>query len=276
MSTGRLAQVGVGQKLTRILVALKHQLAGPGIWIPELHASIFGTTQHPITIWCKGNAQDKVLVPFKRSRAPSPSSHLATNHVAVSGHQLPHFDSLVQTSTDQAVAVGRESDAVDAVGMAIGSFQSTNQVASRHTPDTDALVQRSSCDKVSARRDGDGGDPIFNLEGQNFTIAFDIPDADGMVAAAGGNVTAVTREVQRVDVLLVACKGVTDGTTLDIPDLELTSRSVIWHRNTLCVDCVETYPDDLILRPCSKIDAIWTEADTSDIQIAVFFDFIVQ
>ena len=195
VSTGRLEKAKGDHKLTRILMALKHQLAGPGARIPKLHASIFGPTQHPVTIWCKGNAQDEVLVSFKRSRAPSPSSHLTTDHVAVSRHQLPHFDCFVQTSTDQAVTIGRESDAVDAVGMAIGSFQSTNQVASWYTPDTDALVQRSGCDKVSTRRNGDGGYPILNLEGQNLTIAFDIPDADGMVATTGGNVSAVAREV---------------------------------------------------------------------------------
>lgn len=211
------------QELTGILVALKHQLAVPSAGVPELHASIFGPAEHPVSIWCERNAEYEVLVSFKSPCAPPSSSHLAADHAAVLGHQLPHFDGLIQTSTDQALAIGRESDAVYTVGVAVNSFQPTNQVASRHTPDTDALVKGSSCHVVPARRDSDGSDSIFDLESQDLTISFDIPDADGMVAAARSDVAAVAGKVEGVDVLFVAGEGVTDRTTLNVPYLKTTT-----------------------------------------------------
>ena len=184
------------QELTGILVTLEHQLAVSGAGVPELHAPVFRSAEHPLSIRCERNAEHEVLVSLKSPRAPSTSSHLATQHAAILGHQLPHLDRLIQTSTDQAVAIWREGNAVDTIRVAINSLKSTNEVSSWHTPDTNALVQRSGCNEVPTSRDSHSSDAIFNLEGQDLTIAFNIPDTDGMVSAAGGDIAAVTGEVK--------------------------------------------------------------------------------
>ena len=47
--------------LTRVLVTLKHQLRVSRSRVPELDASIFGSTHHPIGIWRHCNAENEVL-----------------------------------------------------------------------------------------------------------------------------------------------------------------------------------------------------------------------
>lgn len=48
-------------RLTGILVALQHKLCNTRMRIPELNTTILGTTEHPVAMWGKGNAKDKVL-----------------------------------------------------------------------------------------------------------------------------------------------------------------------------------------------------------------------
>lgn len=174
----------VNWELTRILVTLEHQLAVPSAGVPELHASIFRSAEHPVPIWRERNAEYEILVSLESPGAPSTSSHRPADHATVLWHQLPHFDRLIQTSTDQAVTIGRESHAVYTIGVAINALQSANKVSGGHAPDTNALVEGPGCNQVPTRRDSHSSDTIFDLECQNLTISFNIPNTDGVVAAA--------------------------------------------------------------------------------------------
>jgi hypothetical protein len=48
-------------KLTRVLMALQHQLRNSGIRVPELHAAVLGAAENPLAVGCEGNAQHEVL-----------------------------------------------------------------------------------------------------------------------------------------------------------------------------------------------------------------------
>ena len=47
---------------TRVLVSLKHDLGSSSVRIPELHASVFGSTENPLAVWCKSDTENKVLI----------------------------------------------------------------------------------------------------------------------------------------------------------------------------------------------------------------------
>ena len=49
------------EKHTRVFVSLQHELGLAGLRIPELYAAVLATTKYPVAVWCKSNAQDKVL-----------------------------------------------------------------------------------------------------------------------------------------------------------------------------------------------------------------------
>ena len=45
----------------RVLVSLEHHLSMSRVWIPELHASIFGAAHHPFSARCQAHAKYVVL-----------------------------------------------------------------------------------------------------------------------------------------------------------------------------------------------------------------------
>lgn len=49
------------ERLTGVLMALKHQLSCTAQRVPELNASVFGAAQHPESVRSEGNAENKVL-----------------------------------------------------------------------------------------------------------------------------------------------------------------------------------------------------------------------
>ena len=54
--------IGVKRReLTRVFVALEHELRGSSMRIPELDTPIFGSTENPSAIRSKGDAENKVL-----------------------------------------------------------------------------------------------------------------------------------------------------------------------------------------------------------------------
>jgi hypothetical protein len=50
-------------------MALQHELCNTGMGIPELNAAVLGTTEHPITMRCKSDAEHEILVAFKSAHA---------------------------------------------------------------------------------------------------------------------------------------------------------------------------------------------------------------
>lgn len=119
-------------------------------------------------------------------------------------------------------------------------------------PDPHTLVEGTSCDESTVGRDGNSSDAILNGECQHTVGCLDIPESDRAVATARGNGPAITREVQAVDVLLVARECVSDSARLDVPD-----------------------PDQLVLGAGGEVLAVGTEADASDVQVAASVGIIV-
>ncbi len=103
--------------------------------------------------------------------------------------------------------------------MAVGSFESLNKESVRDIPHAHALVERARSDVLGVGRDGDGGDAVFYGECQYVRSGLDIPQPDGAVAAARSNGPSISGKVQRINVLLMASKGIADSSRLDIPNL---------------------------------------------------------
>lgn len=65
--------------------------------------------------------------------------------------KLPHLDSLVQATANEILSIGRESNGVDAVLVAIGALETLNQIAVLDIPHADTLVKRASGDIFGVR-----------------------------------------------------------------------------------------------------------------------------
>lgn len=104
--------------------------------------------------------------------------------------------------------------------MTLWALESADDIAAANVPNAYTFVERASCNEFAVGRDSNRSHAVFNGEGQNFAVAVDVPDANGVVTATGGDVTTVASEVKGVDVLIVAGKSVADGTRLNIPNLE--------------------------------------------------------
>lgn len=135
------------------------------------------------------------------------------------GGQLPHLNSLVQAAADEFTGVGGERHTVNAILVAIGPLKALEKESQLDVPHPDALVKRAGSHILSIGRDGNSSDTVLDGERERIHAGFDIPESDGPVATAGGNRAPVTSKVKRVDILLVACKGVADLSRLDIPNL---------------------------------------------------------
>jgi len=144
--------------------------------------------------------------------------------------------------------------------VAVGAFETLDEVASCGIPDANALVEGPGRDVLGVWGDGDRGDAVFDGECEDVLPGFDVPEADGAVAGSGGNGATVAGEVERVDVLLVACKGVADASGGNVPDLYLLA--------LVCQRLKITYSDQLVFRASCEISSVRTEADTSDIEIS--------
>jgi hypothetical protein len=245
-------------------VTLQHHLRDPGIRVPELHASILGAAHDPFAVRGKADAEHVILEGFKTKLGQPTRKRIVvsdaggeknwTNLVAFKGpnafpalgstawqhpllrRQLPHLDRLVETAADELVTVRREGHRVDAVFVALAAFEALDQVATGRVPHADTFIERSRGDVASVGGDGDGGDAILDAEYEDLLADVNVPKTDRLVAAAGGDMSAVTREIEGVDVLFVTGKGVTDLPVLDIPNLArlLDTNSVgIYDEHTL-------------------------------------------
>ena len=106
--------------------------------------------------------------------------------------------------------------------MSFMSFKSLDDSAFLHVPDADTLVQRTSSHIHSVGGDGNSGHTIFDLISSKRSPSLDVPHTDGLVTASRGNMATVTSEVKGIDVLFVACKSMSDCSSLNIPDLRIS------------------------------------------------------
>ena len=103
--------------------------------------------------------------------------------------------------------------------MPVGSFEAFDKVACCGVPDADALVEGTGCNILGIGGDGNGGDAILDAEGQDILSCFDVPKTDCAITRTRGNGTTIAGEVERVDILLVACKGVANASGSNVPNL---------------------------------------------------------
>lgn len=94
-------------------------------------------------------------------------------------------------------------------------------------PNTHALIQRASCHILGIWRNSDSSDTILNREGQYVRARFDVPEANSAIPTARCYCPTVSGKVKRVDILLVPCEGIPDGSVGDIPNLNM---SVIYNQ----------------------------------------------
>jgi hypothetical protein len=99
---------------TRVLMSLQHELGDTRVGIPELDTAVLGTTEHPVAVGRKGDAENKVLSRVRNvTHTHGKTAHLVAFEcadalaagAAAGGEagrrgQLPHLDGLVQTATD--------------------------------------------------------------------------------------------------------------------------------------------------------------------------------
>ena len=142
------------------------------------------------------------LVPLKGLDASS-ALGAAGGVAAARSHELPHLDRAIQTARHQVSAIRRERDRVYGVLVAVGALETLNEITVGSIPHAHALIKRASCDVLGVGRDGNSRHTVLDAEGQDVLARLDVPEAHGAVAAAGRDGAAVTREVERVDVLLV-------------------------------------------------------------------------
>jgi hypothetical protein len=138
--------------------------------------------------------------------------------------QLPHLDGLVQASADEIATVWRKRNAINAILVSIGALESFNQITP-NIPDPDALVKGTRGNVLGIRGNGNSRHAVLNSEGGNDAACLDIPEPDGTIPTSRGNSTSVTREVQGVDILLMAREGVANSSRGNVPDLLMVSRT---------------------------------------------------
>lgn len=87
-------------------------------------------------------------------------------------------------------------------------------------PYADALVERTGCYETGVWRDCDGRNTVFDAQSQNVLTGLNVPQADSAISTSGRDGTTITGKVERVDILFVTRKGISDGVGGNIPDLK--------------------------------------------------------
>lgn len=100
-----------------------------------------------------------------------------------------------------------------------------------------------------------------------------VPYSGSLVTRTGDDEATVSRKVERIDLLLVAIEDIPDALLRDVPDLQKGFRDRQWRCNLYRHK--DTYADLFVFGAGSKILAVGTEADTSDIQIASLAGFFI-
>lgn len=235
-------------------MSLEHELGVSGAGIPELNAAVLGTGENPFIVGGERNTEDEVPVSLKSPDAAADRLHNTTGHLVVipGSGKLPHLDGLVQATADEVTRVGRESNRVNAVLVALGTLETLQQEACLDIPDPDTLVKRAGGDILGIGRDGNGGDAVLDGERCRVQTSLNIPKPDSAIATARSNGAAITGKIQAVDILLVTSESVANLPVLDVPD-----------------------SDELVFSTGSQVLPVWTEANASDIKIAVEINTLV-
>jgi hypothetical protein len=207
-------------------------------------------------------------VSFKRSDA-FPTIWRCRGQDASLRSQLPHLDSLVQTSTDQLATCWGERNRVDTISVSIRTFETLDEVTRGRVPDADAAIERSSSYISSVGRNGNSCDAILDAKLHDLLACLNIPQANRLVTAPRSNVAAVLGEVQRIDILFMTLESVSDGFIGNVPHLK---RLAYWQGAR---DVHQTYSDQLVFSSGGQIATVWAKADTSDVQISLFIDSVV-
>ncbi len=183
----------------------------------------------------------------------APSALWSSLSVSVSWcHQLPHLDGLIQRSGDEILSVWSEGDRVDRVLVSVWAIQTLNKIPSGDVPNSDTLIKGSSSDKPSIWRNSNSRDAILNAERHDVLLGLDIPETDSAITRSRSDGSSISGEVEGVDILLVAWEGTLDSVGGNIP-------------NT----------DQLVLSTSSEVLSVWTEAHTSNVQIATSINRII-
>lgn len=191
---------------------------------------------------------------LKSPDAAADRLHDTAGHLVVipGSGKLPHLDGLVQATADEVTRVGRESNRVNTVLVALGTLETLQQEACLDIPDPDTLVKRAGGDILGIGRDGNGGDAVLDGERCRVQTSLNIPKPDSAIATARSNGAAITGKIQAVDILLVTSESVANLPVLDVPD-----------------------SDELVFSTGSQVLPVWTEANASDIKIAVEINTLV-
>jgi hypothetical protein len=153
--------------------------------------------------------------------------------------------------------------------VAFATFKTLNQISTGGIPDTDASIERAGRDIASVRRDSDSSDAIFDAQNENLLTNLDVPEADGLIAASRSNMTAISGEVERVDILFVTCEDISDLLRLNVPNLDPQSAN-----RTSCQSRLK-YPNQFVFSTCSKKLAIRAETNAPNIKITVLVDTVI-
>lgn len=137
--------------------------------------------------------------------------------------ELPHLDGFVQTATDEVTSIGRERHTVDTVLVAVGPLETLHKQPSGNIPHADALVKRSSRHVLCVGRNGHCSHAILYRQCEDIDAGFDIPESDSTITTARRNGSAIAGKVKGIDVLLMASKGVANGSCRNIPYLNTVS-----------------------------------------------------
>jgi hypothetical protein len=103
--------------------------------------------------------------------------------------------------------------------VALFAFETHDELSALDVPDSNALVERTSCDKAVVGGDGDRSDTVLDGEVGDLLVPLQIPQANTAITTTRSNDLAVAGKVQGVDILLVAGELVLDLARVDIPDL---------------------------------------------------------
>ena len=103
--------------------------------------------------------------------------------------------------------------------MAVGTLEALDEVPSLNVPNSNALVQRASSHKLGIGGDGYRGDAILDAQNKDVSPGLNIPETNRTVTAARSNSSAITCEVERVNVLFVTMERVPNLLGSNVPDL---------------------------------------------------------
>ncbi len=154
-------------------MALQHHLRVAGAGVPELHAAILGSRQHPVGIRGQSNRQNKVAVALKR--LDTLAALVIGIGAAAGGAELPHLDGAVERARDKVLAAGRERDRVNRVLVPLGTFETLHEEARVHVPDAHTLVQPTGSNVLRIGRNSHRGDAVLNRQRQRVGAVLNVP-----------------------------------------------------------------------------------------------------